>query len=115
MSRMVAAAAALESQLRAGGVVAHVDVRSAAASLPCVLIPPATIDGNTYGGPTYTWRLIVLAADTLGSLHSFEQLSELLDQLDDLLPVERAEPIAYALPALGGDPLPAFAVTVTGS
>jgi hypothetical protein len=110
------AAAALEAELRAAGINARVDVAGLANSLPGVLIPPPIVDRYTLSGePTITWRLILLAANPLGSLASFEQLAGLLDDLDDVVPIERADPISYALPALGSDPLPAYAVTLTGS
>jgi hypothetical protein len=116
VSFLAGRAAALESQLRAGGLNARTDVAGLVNSLPGVLIPPPLIEDVSLGGaPLVTWRLIALAANPLGSLASFEELAELLDALVDLVPVERAEPIAYALPALGTDPLPAYAVTLSGS
>lgn len=108
-------AEALEAQLRGAGINARREVAGLVNSLPGVLITPPLVDDRLLSGDlALTWRLIALAANPVGSLASLEQLAELLDQLVDELPVERAEPISYALPALGADPLPAYAVTVTG-
>lgn len=106
----------LEALLREAGINARVDVAGLANSLPGVLIPPPTVDRSTLDGtPLVTWRLIVLAAQPLGSFASFEQLAELVDAIDGVLAVDRADPISYSLPALGSDPLPAYAVTLSGS
>lgn len=116
MASLSDAAAELETQLRAAGINARVDVAGLANSLPGVLIPPPLVDRYSLSGePAITWRLILLAANPLGSQASFEQLAGLLDALDDVVPIERADPISYALPSLGSDPLPAYAVTLTGS
>lgn len=116
-SYLIERATQLETELRGAGINAHVDVAGVVNTLPGVLITPPILDDAVLGGSsTFIWRLILLAAQPLGSLASFEQLAELLDQLADAgVPFERAEPISYALPALGGDPLPAYAVTLTGS
>jgi hypothetical protein len=97
------------------GLSATLDPRSAVGMLPCVLIGPPRIEFSSLGGPTYRWRLIVLAADPSGSLHSWEQMDAIIEVLNTLLPIEAADPITYALPAAGSDPLPAYAVTLTGS
>lgn len=116
MASLTELALALEALLRDAGVNARCDVAGLVNSLPGVLIPPPTVDRHSLDGSTLvTWRLIALAAQPLGSLASFEQLAELVDQIDDVLAVDRADPISYALPALGSDPLPAYAVTLTGS
>lgn len=115
MTQAISDALALVELLRDLDIPATADVRSAVAMLPCVLIPPPAIESTTMEGRTYRWRLIVLAADASGSLHSWEQLDGLLDALWDALPVERADPISYNLPAAGSDPLPAYVVTLTGS
>lgn len=116
MASLTDLAASLEALLRDAGLNARRDVAGLANSLPGILIPPPVVERHSLdGAPLVTWRLILLAANPLGSLASFEQLAELLDDLDDVLPVERADPISYALPALGSDPLPAYAVTLSGS
>lgn len=103
-------AVTLVALLKASNIKATVSVPEALASLPCVLVPPPTIGPGTYGGGTKTWRLVAIAADPLGDVASWQQIDELLDQVEDVLPIERAEPIAYQLPT-GGDPLPAYAIT----
>lgn len=107
-------AASLVQLLAASGITATRSVPDALAKLPCVLIPPPNIGPGTYGSATTTWRLVALAADPLGGEDAWQQLDGLLDQVLDVLPVDRAEPTAYALP---GDqpPLPAYAITYTES
>lgn len=99
--------------LLAAGVPATRDVREASANRPCVLVPPPLVD---YLAASTTWRLIALARDVLGSATSWEELDDLLERVNAVLPVERAEPVGYALPGLTGDttPLPAYAITMTG-
>lgn len=99
--------------LIAAEVPATRDVRDASANRPCVLVPPPIVD---YRAGSTTWRLIALARDVLGSATSWEELDDLLERVNAVLPVERAEPVGYALPGLTGDttPLPAYAITMTG-
>lgn len=107
------AAGELVTQLKAADINATRSVAEADALRPCVLVPPPTLgEPVSYAGPTVTWRLVALAASPLGDAASWSELDELLDAVWDVLPCERAEPIAYQLPT-GGDPLPAYAITVT--
>lgn len=105
---------ALAAYLLNRQIVAVVDVRAVSANLPCVLIPPPRVQfsGAAVGGEP-TWRLMVIAADGTGSRAAWSQLDDLLDALADALPVEVAEPSSFVNPG-GGDPLPAYAVTLTG-
>ncbi len=106
-------AAAIVAELTAVGVPATLDVREASANRPCVLVPPPLVD---YRAASTTWRVIALARDVLVSAASWDELDDLLERVNAVLPVERAEPIGYALPGLTGDttPLPAYAITMTG-
>lgn len=108
-------AAELVATLKAAGLKATRSAVEADALRPCVLVPPPTLGGpHTYDGPTVTWRLVALAGSPLGDATSWQQLDELVDAVWDALPCERAEPFAYQLPT-GGDPLPAYAITITES
>lgn len=116
MAPILAVAEALAAELVGFGISAVVDVTTAVANLPCVLIPPPTLDfvSQPDGSPTARWQLVAIAADSSGTRTSWEQLDALVTSVAELLPVERAEPISYTLPT-GGDPLPAYAITLTGS
>lgn len=108
-------AAELVTALTAAGLKATRNVAAAEAMRPCVLVPPPTLGSpHTYDGPTVTWRLVALAGAPLGDDTSWKQLDELVQAVWDALPCERAEPFAYQLPT-GGEPLPAYAITVTES
>lgn len=105
---------ALAAYLLARQVPAVVDVRAVAANLPCVLIPPPRVQyAAAPPGGDPVWRLVVIAADATGSRAAWQQLDDLLDALADALPVEVADPTTFINPG-GGDPLPAYAVTLTG-
>lgn len=114
MSARLERADALAAYLLSRQIVAVVDVRAVSANVPCVLIPPPPVQfaGAVPGGEP-TWRLVLIAADATGSRTSWEQLDDLLDAVEDALPIDRADPATFANPA-GGDPLPAYAVTMTG-
>ena len=115
VSRTYAEAEALAATLIAAGVPATPDVANVAASLPCVLIAPPRITGQAAGGDwLVTWRLVVIAASAIGSSVAWEQLDDLLEKVFDALPVDTADPGAWQAP-MGGDPLPCYFVTITGS
>lgn len=91
------------------------DVRDAVGSLPCVLIPPPTwADWQADGAPLFEWRLVAISSQNAGNLDAWAELDDLVTALSDALPVSRAEPISYALPA-APTPYPAYAVTFSGS
>jgi len=107
-------AAQLVTQLQDAGIKSSRSVTTIANQLPGVLVPPPTLGPGSYGGPTTTWRLVAIARDPLGGDTSWAQLDALLDAVLDVLPVDRADPIAYQL---GPDSpaLPAYAITYTES
>lgn len=108
MGSIVDDAAAIAAQLRPDVVATH-DPAKAAASLPCVLVTPPTID---YRARTNTWRVVCLASDSIGSLHAVDQLDELLAVVVDRLHVDRAEPATYVVtPDTGA--VPAYVCYVT--
>lgn len=115
MSRAIEAAEELLEHLRGLGIAAVDDVRDVAGNLPCVLIGPPVVRYDVLGGPTFVWSLVALASSSPGSKHAWQQCDALLDQLDAALPLERADPRTYPLPALGPDPLPCYVATYTGS
>lgn len=115
MAAGIDAARAIEAELAAAGVAVVLDVRDVVGNAPCVLIPPPTWDDWTAdGSPRYTWRLIAVSGQPLGNLDAWAELDELVTEVAEVLAIERADPIAYALPT-GGAPLPAYALTYTGS
>lgn len=114
MSARLARAEALAAELRVSGVRAYLDPAQAGANLPAVLVPPPILAFDLPVGATATWRLVALAADPTGSRGSWAELDELVETVAAALPVERAEPTTYVLPT-GGDPLPAYSVTLTES
>lgn len=106
-------AAAILTDLRARDLVVTDDPTWAATNRPCVLLPPPSIDWNagTYAGPAVTWRLVCLSSHAAGTLAAWDQLDDLVDQLDAAgVNVERADPVTYAL---GDAAVPAYLVTTT--
>lgn len=102
------------AELKAAGIVATIDPQEADTNRPCVLVPPPTIDwtAGTMAGPAKAWRLIALASGGTGTLLSWQELDELLSQIEPVAHVETAEPIGYVLtPATG--PVPAYAIRIT--
>lgn len=115
MAAAIEAARWIEAELTLAGIKAVLDVRDVLGNAPCVLIPPPTWDDWTAdGSPAYTWRLIAVSGHPLGNLDAWVELDDLTTAVAAVLSIERAEPIAYALPT-GGAPLPAYALTYTGS
>lgn len=115
MARSIVVAESIRGELEAAGIPTVLDVREVLGNVPCVLVPPPTWDdwaGD--GSPMFAWRLIAISGQPLGNLDAWRELDALVTAIADALPIERAEPIAYSLPT-GGAPLPAYAVTYTGS
>jgi len=106
-------AAAIVADLRGRDLAATDDPTWAATNRPCVLLAPPAIDWTTgtYAGPSVTWRLVCLSSHAAGTLAAWDQLDDLVDQLDAAgVNVERADPVTYAL---GADTVPAYLVTTT--
>lgn len=101
----------LADQLQTTGVAATADVRQLAGRLPAVLVPPPRLAFDVGAGATATWRLLVVAG-TADEWTAWAQLDALLAAVEQLLPVELAEPVQFA-PGQGSDPLPAYALTYT--
>lgn len=114
MTTRIELADAIAVFLTSRQINAVVDVRNVAANTPCVLIPPPAVAfAAAPPGGEPTWRLLLIAADGSGSRAAWEQLDRLLDAVDSALPIERADPTTFVNPG-GGDPLPAYAVTLIG-
>lgn len=102
----------LAQQLAGTGITATEDVGKVVPNLPCVLVGPPVIELDISDGATVTWRLLAIAQAPADQHLAWQQLDELVDALDQELPIERAEPTAWA-PAPNHDPFPAYAVTFT--
>lgn len=96
MSTITDRAAQLALELNSAGMVAVVDPAHVSANLPCVLVaPPRVVWGRLAGGASeVVWRLLVLGPG-LATLAAVESITEQLDQLSEVLPVETAEPGTY--------------------
>ena len=109
----VVEALAIVDELRALDVNAGADPAWASTNRPCVLVAPPVIDwtAGTIAGPQRTWRLVCLASHPAGTFAAWDQLDELVAQLEAAgVNVERADPVSYAL---GADTVPAYLVTTT--
>lgn len=115
MARSILAGEAIREVLTEAGIAAVLDVREVVVNAPCVLIPPPAWDDWTAdGSPAFAWRLIVVSGQALGNLDAWAELDGLVTAVADVLEIERADPIGYTLPT-GGPPMPAYALTYTGS
>jgi hypothetical protein len=78
------------------GITAVVDPAHVSANLPCVLVaPPRITYGRLAGGPSEVlWRLIVLGPG-LATLSAVAAMTELLELVEEAVPVETAEPGTY--------------------
>lgn len=115
-SARILEAEAIRDDLIANGIRATLDPAQATNMRPCVLIAPPVVDyaAGTYAGPELSWRLIVLANASTGTLAAWRQLDELLAALEAPLVavvVEKAEPAAYPLSEAGT--VPAYIATCT--
>lgn len=106
----MARAVELAAQLDGSGVPATHDAAKLTGRLPAVLVGPPRLAFDVPGGATVTWRLLAVAATT-DELTAWTQLDALVGAVEQLLPVESADPTAYA--RNGADPLPAYALTFT--
>jgi len=93
---MTAYAEQLADQLTAAGVPTVVDPkRISVRQLPVVLVAPPAIDYRTKEA---TWRLLVLGPGP-GTLAGWTAIDELLDALNQQLPLETADPGTYTTPS----------------
>ena len=101
----------LAERLRAAGIDATCDPRS--ATPPCVLIHPPALDYRLGGmcTPLATWELFALSPAT-GNADAWKALDELVDQVADLLPVEQLAWVAYQRSA-DSPVVPAYRITFT--
>jgi hypothetical protein len=104
----IARAGELVDQLAGAGVKATTDPQHVAGSAPCVLVAPPRLQLSA--DRHVVWQLYVIAGSTVPSLATWQTLDELVDQLDELLPLSAATPASWA-PAAGVDPMPAYLVT----
>jgi hypothetical protein len=98
MSSLQDRAAQIAEELNAGGVPAVVDPANVSANLPCVLVAPPRIEWGRLGGgmSQVSWRLIVLGTG-LATLSAVAAMYQLLEDLEELVPVETAEPGTYSV------------------
>lgn len=108
MSSGYAAALAIADELTAFGLRATVDPRS--AQPPCVLVTPPVRTYTLGCGFSAEWTLVLLTNGT--GADGFSQLDDMLDQLAEHVDIDTARPAGYQLTS-GGDPIPAYLVTVT--
>lgn len=94
----------LAAELTTAGIRATADPRS--ATPPCVLITPAGRTFDLACGYTAQWNLYALAPGT-GNADAHKVLSELVDDLAAVLPLESADPVSYVL-SPDAPALPAF-------
>lgn len=87
----------LVALLEAGGVSAVDDVADALGKAPCVLVTPPRLELDGYAHWSATWSLVALASHDVGSAAAWLELDELVVEVAELLPVERATPSAYVL------------------
>lgn len=96
-SRIVDRAEFIAAELNAAeGITAVVDPAHVSANLPCVLVaPPRITYGLLAGGPSeVAWRLIVLGPG-LATLSAVVAMTELLELVEEVVPIETAEPGTY--------------------
>jgi hypothetical protein len=88
----------LVDHLVAAGITATADPANVGANLPCVLVAPPELGyGRLSGGPSSaTWRLLVLGPGA-ATLATVEALWDLLEAVDQALPITTASPGSYAL------------------
>lgn len=111
MGSIVADAQHLAQLLTAAGCRATADPERAAHKLPCVLVPPPSMD---YTEHATTWELALLSAQPAGTFAALVELDQLLGDLHaaGVVHPERAVPRSYSLRA-DVAPLPAYIVTIT--
>lgn len=90
------------------GLFATLDPAAAVTNRPCVLVAPPTIDYTTR---EVTHRIVALSSHAAGTLAAVEQLDELVALVEDVLNVERAEPIGYPMGEAGV--VPAYLIRTT--
>lgn len=99
---------ALVDQLVAAGIRATDDPARADAGRPCVLVAAPRLD---FTALAYEHSLVVLAGHDNASVAALEQLDELIARVENVLPIETAEPIGYQLTS--GPLVPAYLLRVT--
>lgn len=91
-------AAQVAEELNAAGVPTVVDPAHVSANLPCVLVAPGRLTWGRLGGglSEVSWRLIVLGTG-LATLASVNAMYQLLQDLEEVVPVEEANPGTYSV------------------
>lgn len=121
MSTVVARAEQLAEEITTALVAAALpfeargtaDIRGAVP--PCVLVVPVpTRDYSTGCGFLVEWRLVALAAGSVGDLEAARVLEALVDVTATVVDVERAEAASYRLPTSEATS-PAYLITTTES
>lgn len=107
----VTRAVQLAAQLHGAGIPATHDASAVSSMAPCVLVGPPRLAFDTGTGSTASWRLLAVASSG-DPLTAWQQVDDLVHAVADLLPVETADPTAFAASPTD-DPLPAYALTLT--
>lgn len=107
------AAAQLVEQLDGLDELATTDPKQAGTNRPCALVAPPVLDWTTgtYDGPAVEHRVLLLSSHASFTLEAWRQLDDMLDQLAQLVDVERASPGDF--PLAEGNTAPCYVVTVT--
>ncbi len=121
MTTILQAAQARATALTQAGTPAYTDERKAMANRPCLLFAPPVLDyagtqGGTLCGPRVTFRIIALSTFNAPSFEAMGEIQDLIDGANEVLDIERAEPIQY--PVRDKDrkaltPLAAYLLTTT--
>lgn len=106
VSELVTYARTLADEIHAAGVKTTTTKASAAVP-PCVLVQP--VPARSYDiahGYTATWSIVCMAPAP-GDERAAEQLGDMVDAVAVVVPLESAEPVAWAIPG-AEKPVPAY-------
>lgn len=119
MTTMLAAAQTLATAITTDTTAnAYTDERKALANRPCLLFAPPILEyvGGTMCGPRVTWRLIALSTFNAPSFEALGEIQDLIAAADEVLDIEKAEPLQYPTrdgKGSAGTPLAAYLLTTT--
>jgi hypothetical protein len=119
VTTILQAAQARATALTQAGTPAYTDERKALANRPCLLFAPPILDyanGGTMCGPKVTFRIFALSTFNAPSFEAMGEIQDLIEGANEVLDIERAEPIQY--PVRDKDrkaltPLAAYLLTTT--
>lgn len=116
MTTLMQAAQARATAINDGtDVTAYTDARKALANRPCLMFAPPVLEftggaGGTLTAPAVRWRLIALSSFRAPAFEAMNELQDLIAAADQVLDVERAEPIQF--PIADGS-IAAYLITTT--